>query len=151
MTLGEKIKNLRESKGLSQDELARLVGYKSRSSINKIELDINDITQSMIVKLAKALGTTPCELINSDDVPTLSDTELQLVAEFRKLNTTGQEDALKYLKLLQLNPDYKKPSESRVYIAAKSADNRPSEIRNLTDEELKRIKAAKPVTSDDDL
>lgn len=63
MTLGEKIKTLRESKGLSQDELAKLVGYKSRSSINKIELNINDISQSMIVKIAKALGVSPVELL----------------------------------------------------------------------------------------
>ena len=36
-TIYENIKMLRESKGLSQDALAELTGYTSRSSIAKIE------------------------------------------------------------------------------------------------------------------
>ena len=59
MTIGERIKQRREELGLSQDELARLVGYKSRSSINKIELGFRDLTQSKIKKIADALQTTP--------------------------------------------------------------------------------------------
>ena len=54
---------LRTKKGLSQDELAKLVGYKSRSSINKIEIGERDITQSTIVAFAKALHTTPSKLM----------------------------------------------------------------------------------------
>ena len=59
MTIGERIKHRREELGLSQDELARLVGYKSRSSINKIELGFRDLTQSKIKKIADALQTSP--------------------------------------------------------------------------------------------
>jgi repressor LexA len=40
-----------------------MLGYKSRSSINKIEKGINDIPQSKIVEFAKALRTTPEELM----------------------------------------------------------------------------------------
>ena len=39
MDIGERIKLRREELNLSQDELAKKVGYKSRSSINKIEQD----------------------------------------------------------------------------------------------------------------
>ena len=49
MSLGEKIKKRREELGLSQEDLALMLGYKSRSSIAKIEADINDLTQSKIV------------------------------------------------------------------------------------------------------
>lgn len=35
------------------------LGIKSRSSINKIEMGKNDITQSKIMEIAKALNTTP--------------------------------------------------------------------------------------------
>ena len=38
MEIGERIRQMRIGLGLSQDELAKLVGYKSRSSINKIEI-----------------------------------------------------------------------------------------------------------------
>lgn len=62
-TLGQRIKKLRIERNLSQDELAIKLGYKSRSSINKIELGINDIAQSKIVEFAEALGTTPAFLM----------------------------------------------------------------------------------------
>lgn len=39
MPIGEKIRQRREELGMSQSELAREVGYKSRSSINKLEKD----------------------------------------------------------------------------------------------------------------
>jgi repressor LexA len=64
------IKRIREARNMSQDELAKLVGFKSRSSINKIELGINDITQSKLVAIAKALNVSPAELMGNDkEVP----------------------------------------------------------------------------------
>ncbi len=36
---------------MSQEELATKLGYKSRSTINKIEMGKNDITQSKIIAL----------------------------------------------------------------------------------------------------
>ena len=59
MDLYKRIKQRREELGMSQDELSRLLGYKSRSTIAKIEKGENDITQSKIVAFAKALKTTP--------------------------------------------------------------------------------------------
>lgn len=38
MTIAERIKRRREQLGLSQDDLARKLGYRSRSSITKIEV-----------------------------------------------------------------------------------------------------------------
>ena len=62
------IKKLREARGMSQDELAKEVGFKSRSSINKIELGINDITQSKLVAIAKALHVTPADLLGENNM-----------------------------------------------------------------------------------
>lgn len=67
MTNGERIKHFRIKKGLTQDELAQLVGYKSRSSINKIELDKQELVQSSIVAFSKALDVTPLELLGLKD------------------------------------------------------------------------------------
>lgn len=69
MTLYDRIKARREELGLSQDELAKKLGYKSRSTINKIELGINDVTQSKIVAFANALETTPSYLMGWNDSP----------------------------------------------------------------------------------
>lgn len=67
MTVGEKIREARIKKGLTQSELAQLLGYKSRSSINKIEVEGRDIPRSSIVKFAKVLGVTPSYLMGWED------------------------------------------------------------------------------------
>ena len=70
MTIGERIKKLRIEQGLSQDELAAKVGYKTRSAINKIELNERDVKHSQIITFANALGTTPHYLMGwTDEVP----------------------------------------------------------------------------------
>lgn len=59
MAFGDRVRDLRIGKGITQDELAKMVGYSSRSTINKIEKNERNVDQSMIVKFAKALDTTP--------------------------------------------------------------------------------------------
>lgn len=58
-SVGDRIREKRESLGMSQEELAKKLGYKSRSSINKIETDARNLTQSKIKSIADALQTTP--------------------------------------------------------------------------------------------
>ena len=59
--LGKKIKQRREELGLSHDELARMLGYKHKSSINKIELGAADVPRAKVPAFAKALGMTAIE------------------------------------------------------------------------------------------
>lgn len=66
MTVGEKIKNKRLELGWSQDELAKRCGYKSRSSINKIEL-ARDLPLKKIEIMAKVLGVTPGYLMGWEE------------------------------------------------------------------------------------
>lgn len=58
MGIGKRIKARREELGLTQQELAERMGYKSKSAINKIEVGINDVSQKKIVAFAEALNTT---------------------------------------------------------------------------------------------
>ncbi|MEN6618171.1 MAG: helix-turn-helix transcriptional regulator [Rikenellaceae bacterium] len=62
-TLGENIRKRREELNLTQEELAKKLGYKSKSTINKIENGTNDITQSKIKAFADALETTTADLM----------------------------------------------------------------------------------------
>lgn len=62
-----RIRSRREELGLSQEELAARMGYKSKSSINKIEMGVNDIPQSKVFAFAKALETTTAYLMGCDD------------------------------------------------------------------------------------
>lgn len=91
MKLYERIRHRREELGMSQDELAKKLGYKSRSTIAKIEKGENDITQSKISAFAKALNTTPSYLMGWDsDAPTndgyYTDPEVAELAEELRTN-----------------------------------------------------------------
>lgn len=67
MEIGDRIKLRREELGMSQEELAVKVGYKSRSSVNKIESDGRGLPQKKIVLFAEALQTTPAYLMGWED------------------------------------------------------------------------------------
>ena len=68
MEIGDRIKSRREELGMSQEELAKKVGYKSRSSVNKIETDGRGLPQNKIVMFAKALQTSPAYLMGWIDI-----------------------------------------------------------------------------------
>ena len=63
MTIGERIRNRRQELGMTQEELAKRLGYKSKASINKIELGIQDLPQKKIAIFASVLLTTPENLM----------------------------------------------------------------------------------------
>lgn len=99
MTFGERVKIKRELLGLSQEELANKLGFKSRSSINKIEKDINDVTQSVVVKLATALETTPAYLMGWED----EEVEIHTLAAHatEDLTEEEQEEVRQFVKFLK--------------------------------------------------
>lgn len=61
--IGNKIKERRNELGMTQMDLAKKMGYKSNTTINKIELGINDIPLSKVEEFAKQLDTTPSYLM----------------------------------------------------------------------------------------
>ena len=67
MEIYDRIKYLRNKLGLTQQELADKMGYKSRSAINKIECGLRDISQSKIQAFAEALQTTTAYLMGEGD------------------------------------------------------------------------------------
>lgn len=57
MNIGIKIRQRREELGMTQDELAKKLGYKSRSSVNKVETS-REVSMKKIQLYAIALDTT---------------------------------------------------------------------------------------------
>ena len=114
MTIGQRIKIRREELNLSQEELAKKIGYKSRSSINKIELDLYNLKQSKIKAIADALQTTPSYImgweVEKNPTPGAEGgIEDSLTAEiinlFKKLPDQKKQEALSYLRYLATNED----------------------------------------------
>lgn len=105
-TVGENILRMRKKLGWTQEELALKMGYKSKSTINKIEMGKNDIPQSKILQFAEALGTTPAYLMGweedkketaLDDIE-LTEGERILIELFRKLPDEAQKMYLEVLR-----------------------------------------------------
>ncbi len=69
--LGDKIKYLRESCGMTQSELARQMGL-SRSSVNAWEMGLSIPSTQFIVELAKIFHVSADYLLGIEDTATIS-------------------------------------------------------------------------------
>ena len=65
--IGTRIMERRQQLGLTQEDLAFRMGYKTKSAINKIELGINDVSQTKVVKFAEALHTSVAYLMGWEE------------------------------------------------------------------------------------
>lgn len=70
---GSRIESLRANKGISQLELAKMLGYKSDSTISKWENGASIPTGTKIVKLAQVLGTSTDYILYGVEKPAVSD------------------------------------------------------------------------------
>lgn len=98
-SIGQRIRRLRIDAGMTQAELAKLVGYASRASINKIELGKTDISQSKIIEFSFALKVSPIALLGltDDAVPTdetVNDSDLVILNKNTLTIAYGLESAI---------------------------------------------------------
>lgn len=93
--IGKRIRDLRIKRGMTQEELARAVGYTSptsKSTINKIENGHSDIPQRKIPVYANALGVSVVELLALDDPPAQSPDDILAFALFGDASAVTAED-----------------------------------------------------------
>ncbi len=146
MTIYQRIKDLRELKGMSQQELAEKVGFKTASAVNKIELGLRDINQSKIKAFAEALGTTSCYLLDGKEASkdfvssfVLTEREKVLIIAYRE-----HPDMQKSVdKLLGIEP------EEKLYIIEKAARNGDNSPLIVTDSKLKELENLPEVPPED--
>lgn len=70
-TLAEKIKLLRENKGMTQSELARILGL-SRSGVNAWEMGLSIPSTQYVVALAKTFNVSTDYLLGLDNTSMIS-------------------------------------------------------------------------------
>ena len=70
MTIADRIKQKREEKHLSQEDLAKICGYADKTSISKIENSGDNVTLKKIKRIADALGVTHRYLMGWEESPT---------------------------------------------------------------------------------
>ena len=100
--IGNIIRQRRIELGMTQEELAHKLGYKSKSTINKIEIGVNGISQSKITDFAAALDCSPylfIEGIEHDPVP--SDAVMEYAKRLSELSPELQDNVMKYIDFLK--------------------------------------------------
>ena len=108
MDFSDRLLMLRKKKRISQVELSEMSGI-SQQSISSIEKKVNSPTIYTAQKLADALGVSLVELITGNppappvvysDTP-LTETERQLISDFRTLNSQGREIILQQMEMVK--------------------------------------------------
>lgn len=99
MTVGERVKLLRERKGMTQAELAEKLGYKTKSSVTHIECG-RDIPRSLVVRLAEILETTPAYLMGWENENAPDDVRSVIIAKVNQLSDSQLDRLLGYLEAL---------------------------------------------------
>ncbi len=147
MSLYTRIKERREALGLSQDELAMRLNYKSRSTIAKIESGANDIPQSKIKAFADALNTTTSYLMGWDDneallEPTITDKEKKLLSYYNQLNDLGKDKLIENAEDLTHNTKYSNVIELASTIEEENDYLMPIAAHNdnINDEQLEKMR-----------
>jgi repressor LexA len=93
--IGLRIRECRIEKGMTQEELALKLGYKSKTSVNKVELGQDNLSPTRIEKFAEALGVDPLRLTKWGS-STRADADLSvderiLIENYRSADDTTRE------------------------------------------------------------
>lgn len=97
---GEKVKELRIARGMSQDELAHRLGYTNRSSVNKIELGKNDLPRKKVELLAAVLGVDPLIFFKDEAEADIAVPEDDILIDIEKLNDVNRARLEAYIQAL---------------------------------------------------
>lgn len=96
--IGDRIKERRITLGLTQEELANRMGYKSKSTINKVESGKNDVNQTTASKYANKLGVSVAYLLGwTDDINYIPDEKAEALREERIHEESMQNISVAYL------------------------------------------------------
>lgn len=124
MEFSSNLRYLRKERGMSQDELADKLGYKSFTTIQKWESGVSEPSVSTLRVIANIFGVSMDQMINQDlSVPSsssadplqLTEQEEHLVVSFRCLNEEGREKAIEYVVDLAGMEKYQSDIGARIW------------------------------------
>ena len=110
MGFGKSLKSLLEDRGIKQNELAAKIGISESTLSSMINRDVEKVNIDIFLDICDAIGCDPTEFYRDYKRRSayLSDTERQLLEDFRALNEDGQTAALAAVHGFTLADQYKK-------------------------------------------
>lgn len=93
MTIGERIYYRRNELGISQSQLAKMLGYKDRSAISKLEKSTN-VSIDRLDKIADMLQCSRHYLLGDEkesSAPTFKPEHIKLITLYEKLSDEKKE------------------------------------------------------------
>lgn len=116
MTVGERIRNKRIELSLSQEELAKRMGYSGKTTISKAENWGNEITTTKVKKFADALGVSFEYLMGWEEEPKKEEALTPLMAKYLASVTKNAQN-------MQFLDKFNKLSEKNKYVVLTLMDS----------------------------
>lgn len=110
MAFGKTLKNILEEKNISAAELSRRTGIPKTTLSGIFKSDTDKISINLFIQICDAIGCDPTEFYRDYKKRSvyLTDTERQLLQDFRALNEEGQTAALAAVHGFSMVDQYKK-------------------------------------------
>lgn len=100
MSLGDRIREMREDQGLNQSELAERVGT-SQSTISQLEKGKRNPSYRTLQSVADALGVSVSYLLGEEELEELSEEEEAFFREYRGLSEDARRQLREYSAFLR--------------------------------------------------
>lgn len=101
MTVGERIKQIRKQRGMTQGDLTELMGYKNKSTVCTIEKGNWQPSYKVLLRFAQALHCTPEDLMGVTE----QDAIQSVTSIMRMMDEAQQRQVLTYAKYIMENSD----------------------------------------------
>ena len=143
ISIGPKIKNLRKEKGLTQEQLAKDLGYSGKSVISHIEKGDADMTYEKMVLLLKKYNLEPSSLFGNEIVSQKAPKQVEKKQEVKQESVKDAKRVAIYIHGLNGSAkeakDYKFLQDKYDVVGLDYQDGKPWELKDAIQNEFKKL------------
>jgi transcriptional regulator with XRE-family HTH domain len=139
--IGNKIKELRKSKGITQNELATILGLKSQSTIASIENNKNKPSSELLIKIAEYFNVTVDYLISTEERLNIATDALKEISDLASKYTSS--DLLNQPKDKKQYIDFMKNQTEAFFMNDEFGEDDKKEFLDTMTEIFFRMKTSK--------
>jgi transcriptional regulator with XRE-family HTH domain len=111
MEIGERIRKIREARGLSQKEIAAIIKM-DQSQYSKLEKDKTDPSVSTLAKVAKALGSQLSDLFSDDLLRDVGSYDKSVMEKISLIDSLDEDEKKSLFKIIDGLSSKKKMKDS---------------------------------------